>query len=66
MINFILISIICFCILILVAENSNPDGMKIIYKYIWKKTKEYWKYYDNFWINTVNKNAKFYKCNKLI
>ena len=38
-----LISIICFCILILVAENSNPDGMKIIYKYIWKKTKEYWK-----------------------
>jgi len=30
------------------------------------KTKDYWKYYDNFWINTVNPNAKFYKCNKLI
>jgi hypothetical protein len=43
MINFVLISIICFCILILVAENSNPDGMKIVYKYTWKKLKEYWK-----------------------
>mgnify|MGYP003139959927 CR=1 FL=1 len=47
MINFVLISIICFCILILVAENSNPDGMKIIYKYIWKKLKNIGKLYEN-------------------
>ena len=31
------------CVLILIAENSNPAGMKIIYKYLWKKLKEYWK-----------------------
>jgi hypothetical protein len=43
MINFILITTICLCVLILIAENSNPDGMKIIYKYLWKKLKEYWK-----------------------
>lgn len=28
--------------------------------------KDYWKYYDNFWIKTIDKDSLYYKCNKLI
>jgi hypothetical protein len=41
--NFILLSTITICIFILIMENSNPEGIKVIYKVIWKKIKEYWK-----------------------
>jgi len=41
--NTILILTIVLCIFILIMENSNPEGIKIIYKYLWKKIKLYWK-----------------------
>lgn len=41
--NFILLTTLSLCILILIAENSNPDGMKKFWRYVVKGLKKYWK-----------------------
>ena len=41
--NFILLTTLSLCILILIAENSNPNGMKKFWRYVAKGLKKYWK-----------------------